>query len=233
MRRGRCSRWPASTRSSACSSASRSAASRRSATGWPRRSSPSRPPRRCSPPPGWTSPPARRPWRRRWPVAAPAPRRSHCQQVLAGIGFTTEHPLHRYVRRVLVLDELLRLGPRPHPRPRHRRDREQGAPRHAPPLTDPAVLRSESGCSSSQLRTQNRLLWSLARKRSMLARSSGEVNERSSAVRAKSSVASTARSRCMLRMRLVSSTARCGQLGDLLGAGQRLVEHLVVGARRG
>ena len=31
----------------------------------------------------------------------------HCQQVLAGIGFTTEHPLHRSVRRVLVLDELL------------------------------------------------------------------------------------------------------------------------------
>jgi hypothetical protein len=30
----------------------------------------------------------------------------HCQQVLAGIGFTTEHPLHRYVRRILVLDEL-------------------------------------------------------------------------------------------------------------------------------
>jgi hypothetical protein len=30
----------------------------------------------------------------------------HCQQVLAGIGFTTEHPLHRYVRRALVLDEL-------------------------------------------------------------------------------------------------------------------------------
>ena len=31
----------------------------------------------------------------------------HCQQVLAGIGFTTEHDLHRYVRRVLVLDRLL------------------------------------------------------------------------------------------------------------------------------
>jgi alkylation response protein AidB-like acyl-CoA dehydrogenase len=31
----------------------------------------------------------------------------HCQQVLAGIGFTAEHPLHRYVRRVLVLDGLL------------------------------------------------------------------------------------------------------------------------------
>jgi len=31
----------------------------------------------------------------------------HCQQVLAGIGFTVEHPLHRYVRRTLVLDQLL------------------------------------------------------------------------------------------------------------------------------
>lgn len=31
----------------------------------------------------------------------------HCQQVLAGIGFTTEHDLHRYVRRVLVLDQLV------------------------------------------------------------------------------------------------------------------------------
>jgi alkylation response protein AidB-like acyl-CoA dehydrogenase len=30
----------------------------------------------------------------------------HCQQVLAGIGFTTEHDLHLYIRRVLVLDEL-------------------------------------------------------------------------------------------------------------------------------
>jgi alkylation response protein AidB-like acyl-CoA dehydrogenase len=34
----------------------------------------------------------------------------HCQQVLAGMGFTTEHPLHRYVRRVLVLDQLLGSG---------------------------------------------------------------------------------------------------------------------------
>jgi alkylation response protein AidB-like acyl-CoA dehydrogenase len=31
----------------------------------------------------------------------------HCQQVLAGIGFTVEHPFHRYVRRILVLDVLL------------------------------------------------------------------------------------------------------------------------------
>ena len=31
----------------------------------------------------------------------------HCQQVLAGIGFTSEHPFHRYLRRVLVLEQLL------------------------------------------------------------------------------------------------------------------------------
>jgi hypothetical protein len=31
----------------------------------------------------------------------------HCQQVLAGIGFTAEHALHRYIRRSLVLDGVL------------------------------------------------------------------------------------------------------------------------------
>jgi hypothetical protein len=31
----------------------------------------------------------------------------HCQQVLAGIGFTDESPYHRYLRRALVLDGLL------------------------------------------------------------------------------------------------------------------------------
>jgi hypothetical protein len=31
----------------------------------------------------------------------------HAQQVLAGVGFTTEHDLHRYVRRTIVLDHLL------------------------------------------------------------------------------------------------------------------------------
>jgi hypothetical protein len=44
----------------------------------------------------------------------------HCQQVLAGIGFTAEHGFHRWFRRALVLDELLgsarvltrELGPR-------------------------------------------------------------------------------------------------------------------------
>jgi Acyl-CoA dehydrogenase, C-terminal domain len=30
----------------------------------------------------------------------------HCQQVLAGIGFTMEHEFHRYVRRTMVLDGL-------------------------------------------------------------------------------------------------------------------------------
>ncbi|GAA4825191.1 acyl-CoA dehydrogenase family protein [Streptomyces ziwulingensis] len=31
----------------------------------------------------------------------------HCQQALGGIGFTTEHDLHRHLRRALVLDGLL------------------------------------------------------------------------------------------------------------------------------
>ena len=31
----------------------------------------------------------------------------HAQQVLAGIGFTAEHPFHRYLKRVLVLDHTL------------------------------------------------------------------------------------------------------------------------------
>jgi Acyl-CoA dehydrogenase, C-terminal domain len=31
----------------------------------------------------------------------------HCQQVLAGIGFTAEHPFHRFLARALVLDSVL------------------------------------------------------------------------------------------------------------------------------
>ncbi len=34
----------------------------------------------------------------------------HCQQVLAGIGFTTEHDLHHFVRRTYLLDQLLGAG---------------------------------------------------------------------------------------------------------------------------
>ena len=32
---------------------------------------------------------------------------AHCQQVLAGIGFTTDHPFHHYFKRTIVLDGLL------------------------------------------------------------------------------------------------------------------------------
>jgi hypothetical protein len=32
---------------------------------------------------------------------------AHCQQVLAGIGFTTEHPFHRFLTRTIALDGLL------------------------------------------------------------------------------------------------------------------------------
>jgi alkylation response protein AidB-like acyl-CoA dehydrogenase len=42
--------------------------------------------------------------------AAAATVRKHAQQVLGGMGYTTEHPLHRYVRRTLVLDQLLGAG---------------------------------------------------------------------------------------------------------------------------
>jgi len=35
----------------------------------------------------------------------------HTQQVLAGIGFTTEHDLHRYLRRIFVLDQLFGSHP--------------------------------------------------------------------------------------------------------------------------
>ncbi len=31
----------------------------------------------------------------------------HCQQVLGGIGFTAEHPLHHHVKKILILDGLL------------------------------------------------------------------------------------------------------------------------------
>jgi alkylation response protein AidB-like acyl-CoA dehydrogenase len=31
---------------------------------------------------------------------------AHCQQVLAGIGFTTQHPFHRFLKRTLALEGL-------------------------------------------------------------------------------------------------------------------------------
>jgi hypothetical protein len=42
--------------------------------------------------------------------AAGATVRKQAQQVLGGMGYTTEHPLHNYVRRTLVLDQLLGAG---------------------------------------------------------------------------------------------------------------------------
>ena len=42
--------------------------------------------------------------RRRAARRAPWPR--HCQQVLAGIGFTTDHPFHRFLKRTMVLEGL-------------------------------------------------------------------------------------------------------------------------------
>ena len=32
---------------------------------------------------------------------------THCQQVLAGIGFTTDHPFHRYLKRTMLLEGVL------------------------------------------------------------------------------------------------------------------------------
>ena len=32
---------------------------------------------------------------------------AHCQQVLAGIGFTTDHPFHRFLKRTMTLDGIL------------------------------------------------------------------------------------------------------------------------------
>ena len=101
-----CSSWPGPTPSSGSSSATPSGPSRLSATD--------------SPTPWWPSrrpaPPWPRPWDDPAPTAAAVAKAlaghaahtaaRHGQQVLAGIGFTTEHPLQRYVRRVLVLDEL-------------------------------------------------------------------------------------------------------------------------------
>ncbi len=37
---------------------------------------------------------------------------AHCQQVLAGVGFTTEHPFHRYLKRTIALDGLFGSGDR-------------------------------------------------------------------------------------------------------------------------
>ena len=104
-----CSSWRGCTRWSASSSGDRSARSRPSATAWRRPWWPSR----------WPTPLLHAAWDDGSPttaamakaVAGRAARTAsrHCQQVLAGIGFTTEHPFQRYLRRVL-LDQLFGSG---------------------------------------------------------------------------------------------------------------------------
>ncbi len=54
----------------------------------------------------------------------------HCQQVLAGMGFTRDHPFHRYLRRAMLLDQLLGSGASL----THRLGAEAIATRHLPPV---------------------------------------------------------------------------------------------------
>ena len=97
----------ASTRWRGCSSADRSPSSRPSATAWPRPTSRSSRPTPRSCPRGTRRIRSPRCSRSHSPAAAPPSRPRHCQQVLAGIGFTAEHALHRYIKRALVLDGVL------------------------------------------------------------------------------------------------------------------------------
>ena len=91
---------------SGSSSAARSRRSRPSATGSPTRSSRSRRSTRRS-----ARPPTSRTRLTAALAKATAGRTArtvatHCQQVLAGIGFTTDHPFHRFLKRTMVLDGL-------------------------------------------------------------------------------------------------------------------------------
>jgi hypothetical protein len=57
----------------------------------------------------------------------------HCQQVLAGVGFTTEHPFHRYARPTP------RIVEGTHETPRDRTTSHAPAPAAAPALTSPVT----------------------------------------------------------------------------------------------
>ena len=61
----------------------------------------------------------------------------HAQQVLAGIGFTAEHPLHRYVRRTIVLDQLLGASSVLTRAARRRRARAHRVAAGLPPVSRP------------------------------------------------------------------------------------------------
>ena len=91
---------------SGSSSAGRSRRSKPSATGSPTRSSRSRRSRRRS------ARPADEPNALTAALAKATAGRTartvaaHCQQVLAGIGFTTDHPFHRFLKRTMLLEGL-------------------------------------------------------------------------------------------------------------------------------
>ena len=61
----------------------------------------------------------------------------HCQQVLAGIGFTTEHDFHHYLRRVLVLDQLFGTVGVPDPGPGPGAPGQPAVP--PPPRSEPRI----------------------------------------------------------------------------------------------
>ncbi len=105
-----CSNWRVPTRSSGSSSGGPSPRSRRCDTVWPRHSSRSTPRRRCWRRCGTTRRRRARRWRRDAGRSARTVAR-HSQQVLAGIGFTVEHPVPPlYFFRTAVNDQLLGAG---------------------------------------------------------------------------------------------------------------------------
>ena len=105
-RAGQCLPWLARTRWSGSSSIGRSRRSRPFATGSRTRSWLSRPSTRrlgaaADEPNGLTAALAKATAGRTAKTVA-----THCQQVLAGIGFTTDHPFHRFLKRTMVLEGL-------------------------------------------------------------------------------------------------------------------------------
>ena len=91
---------------------------------------------------------------------------------------------------------------------------------HAP-ATDARPGRASSAGRRARHRRDDTFTRLRGQAASRLARSSSVPNDSYSPAIAKSIVASTARSRCMLSTRLVASTAYCGSLAILLGAGER------------
>ena len=107
---GPCSKWRGSTRSNGSNSVSRLPRFKRCGTGWPRASSHSRRRPPCSPRLPTSRSPVHAAMAKAFAGRSARTVARHCQQVLAGIGFTTEHGLHRFVRRTYLLDQLLGAG---------------------------------------------------------------------------------------------------------------------------